>query len=235
MNPDVVVAPLPMLLERLIEDVREESARANARRGLFAMALTGGSVGVFGFPALATVPFDWNLTHLFWGDERAVPTTSDDSNFGLARKLWLTPAGVTAAAIHRMPADNPDLNAAAHHYRDEILRVLGASPRFDHVLLGVGPDGHVASLFPGHPALSEERELVLPIVDSPKPPPRRLTLTMPMLTGAERVVVMALGNMKAAAMKEALTRDDSSLPVALVLRRSRRPLVLLDRDASSHV
>ena len=235
MTPDVLVGPLKLLLDRLTSDVRDESARANTRRGLFAMALTGGSVGVLGVPALATVPFDWNVTHLFWGDERAVSPTSEDSNFALAQKLWLASAEASPSAIHRMPADNPDLNAAAHEYRDELRRVLGASPRLDYVLLGVGPDGHVASLFPGHPALSEERELVLPIVDSPKPPPRRLTLTLPMLTGADRVIVMALGKSKAAAMKEALTRNDSPLPVSLVLRGTQRAMVLLDHDAASHL
>ena len=235
MNLDVVVGPLTLLLDRLISDVREETARANNRRGLFAMALTGGSVGVLGFPALATVSFDWNLTHLFWGDERAVPPSSEDSNFGLAHKLWLAPAGASPSAIHRMPADNPDLNAAALDYLDELKRVLGASPQLDLVLLGVGPDGHVASLFPGHAALSEERALVLPIMDSPKPPPRRLTLTVPMLTTASHVIVMALGNAKAAVMKDALTRDDSPLPVSLVLQRARRALVLLDEDAASQL
>jgi 6-phosphogluconolactonase len=120
-------------------------------------------------------------------------------------------------------------------YSAELTRVLGPAPRLDLVLLGVGPDGHVASLFPGHAALSEERKLVLPIVDAPKPPPRRLTLTLPMLTSAERVVVMALGESKSAVMREALTRGDSSLPVSLVIQRSARALVLLDQEAGAQL
>jgi 6-phosphogluconolactonase len=199
------------------------------------MALPGGSVGVHGFPVLATVLFDWDITHIFWADERAVPASSPDSNFGLADSLWLRKSGATPSSIHPMNADSPYLSVAAAAYGDELVRVLGKTPRLDLVLLGVGPDGHVASLFPGHAALSEEHQLAMPIVDAPKPPPRRLTLTLPMLTSAERVVVMALGESKAAVMQEALERKDSSLPVSLVLRRASRPLVLLDEEAGARV
>jgi 6-phosphogluconolactonase len=232
---EVVVGSLRSLLDRLTADVGDLAADAKARRGLFAMALPGGSLGVQGFPALAQVAFDWSVTHLFWADERAVPPSSPDSNFGLAHSLWLGNSGARPSNIHRMPADDPDLGAAANAYSAELTRVLGPAPRLDVVLLGVGPDGHVASLFPGHAALSEESALALPIDDAPKPPPKRLTLTLPVLVNAERVVVMALGDSKAAVMHEALTRDDSSLPVSLVLQRARRALILLDQEAGAHL
>lgn len=235
MRPDVVVAPVKQLLDRLAADVSVEAAHARSRRGLFAMALPGGSVGVHGFPVLATVLFDWEVTHIFWTDERAVPASSPESNFGLADSLWLRKSGASLSSIHPMYAGSPNLNAAAHAYGDELVRVLGKAPRLDLVLLGVGADGHVASLFPGHPALSEEHQHALPILDAPKPPPRRLTLTLPMLTGAERVIVMALGESKAAVMQEALERTDSPLPVSLVLRRASRALVLLDEEAGARV
>ena len=235
MRPEVLVGALTSLLDRLISDIREEAARAQARRGLFALALSGGSVGTHGFPALATVPFDWSVTHVFWVDERAVPPSSPDSNFGLADSLWLASSGARPSNIHRMPADDTDLSAAADAYSDEIMRVLGPQPRLDLALLGVGPDGHVASLFPGHAALSDDRNLVVPIVDAPKPPPRRLTLTLPILASAERVIVMALGESKAAVMTEALTSEDSSLPVSLVLQHSARALVLLDEPAGARL
>jgi 6-phosphogluconolactonase len=134
-----------------------------------------------------------------------------------------------------MNADSPDLNGAATAYGDELVRILGKTPRLDLVLLGVGPDGHVASLFPGHRALSEENQFALPIVDAPKPPPRRLTLTLPILANAERVIVMALGSSKAAVMREALEQENSQLPVSLVLRRASRPVVLLDEEAGTRV
>lgn len=235
MRPDVQVAPIKQLLDRLAADVSVEAAHAKARRGLFAMALPGGSVAVQGFPVLATVLFDWDVTHLFWADERAVPTSSPDSNFGLADSLWLGKSGANSSSIHPMLVASVDLNAAAAAYSDELARVLGKTPRLDVVLLGVGADGHVASLFPGHAALSEEHRLTLPIVDSPKPPPRRLTLSLPLLVSAERVIVMALGNSKAAVMQEALEQEDSPLPVSLVLRRASRALVLLDDAAGSQL
>ena len=231
MRAEVHVAALGELIERLRSDVTSEADRAYAGHREFSIAIPGGSV----VPALEAVPLDWERSHVFWVDERAVPPGSRDSNFGLAWKLWLEPAKPNPAAVHRMPADEPDLQAAATAYGDEIVRVLGPAPQLDVVLLGVGPDGHVASLFPGHPALSETRELVLPIVDSPRPPPHRLTLTLPMLTGARRLIVMALGESKAAVMQEAIERTDSSLPVSLVLGRSQRALVLLDEDAGARL
>jgi 6-phosphogluconolactonase len=235
MRPEVLVAPVRQLLDRLAADVSVEAAHARSRRGLFAMALPGGSVGIHSFPVLATVLLDWDVTHIFWADERAVPASSPDSNFGLADSLWLRKSGASRSSIHPMPADQADLKAAAAAYGEELVRVLGKTPRLDLLLLGVGPDGHVASLFPGHSALSEEHRLALPIVDAPKPPPRRLTLTLPILTSAERVIVMALGESKAAIMREALRQKDAQLPVSLVLRRAHRPLVLLDEEAGARV
>jgi len=235
MRPEVLVAPVRQLLDRLAADVSVEAAHARSRRGLFAMALPGGSVGVHSFPVLASVLLDWDVTHIFWADERAVPASSPDSNFGLADSLWLRKSGASLSSIHPMQADHADLKAAAVAYGEELVRVLGKTPRLDLLLLGVGPDGHVASLFPGHSALSEEHRLALPIVDAPKPPPRRLTLTLPMLTSAERVIVMALGESKAAVMREALRQKDAQLPVSLVLRRAQRPLVLLDEAAGARV
>ncbi|HZM95957.1 MAG TPA: 6-phosphogluconolactonase [Vicinamibacterales bacterium] len=234
-DSETLVGPLALLLDRLTTDAREEAARATVRQGRFALVLPGGSVGLHGFPALATVPFDWSATHVFWVDERSVPPSSPDSNFSLAHSLWLAASGARPSNIHRMPADDPDLDVAANAYSDEITRVLGAQPRLDLVLLGVGPDGHVASLFPGHAALSEDRKLVLPIVDAPKPPPKRMTMTLPVLTSAERVIVMALGESKAAVMHEALTQDHSRLPVSLVLQRAARSLVLLDDEAGARL
>lgn len=233
MRPEVLVGSLTSLLDRLATEVSSEATRATAARGLYAFAVPGGSVAVHSFPALARVPLDWKTTHVFWGDERAVPPSSPDSNFGLARSLWLDSSAASPSSIHRMPADHPNLDEAAASYAFELRRVLGEGLYLDLVLLGVGPDGHVASLFPGHPALSEEDQLVVPIVDSPKPPPRRLTMTLPLLTGAQRLIVMALGKSKAAVMHEALTREDSMLPVSLVLRRAQRSLVLLDEDAAT--
>lgn len=232
MRPEIYVAEVDSLIERLARELSAEYARASAGRGFCAVAIPGGSVAVQGFAILAALPLDWRRTHFFWADERAVPPSDAESNYEVAKTLWLDPAGVPGESIHRMPADSPDLTVAADAYGAELTRVLGTPPRLDLVLLGVGPDGHVASLFPGHAALSEERALVLPITDAPKPPRRRLTLTLPVLTGAERVVVMAFGDSKAGAIREAIEDEESALPVALALRRAKRSLMLVDTGAA---
>jgi 6-phosphogluconolactonase len=232
MTCEVYAAESNDLLQRLGREFSAEAGRATAGRGFFAIALSGGSVAVTCFPYLATLPLNWLQTHFFWVDERAVPTSDPESNYALARDLWLEPAGVPEASVHRMPADRPDLHAAAAAYSEELTSVLGSPARMDFVLLGVGPDGHVASLFPRHQALTEERACVTAVLDSPKPPPRRLTLTLPALAEAERVVVVAFGDSKAEALREAVERDDSPLPLARLLRRTRRPLVLADRAAA---
>jgi 6-phosphogluconolactonase len=135
--------------------------------------------------------------------------------------------------VHPMPADAPDLERAAAAYADEMVRILRSPPRLDLVLLGAGPDGHVCSLFPGHPLLREEGRFVAALEDAPKPPPRRLTLTLPALAAAELVVVAAFGEAKARALREAAGDPESSLPLALVLRRTRRALILADPAAAA--
>lgn len=225
-------AGVPALVALFVADFTREYMTAVARHGYCAVALTGGSAAVHALPALAALPIDWTLTHLFWSDERAVPASDAESNFQLARSRLLSHVAIPAASIHRMPGDAPDLDAAAHAYAGEMARVLG-SPfgPFDYALLGVGADGHVASLFPGHAALHERARAVVAVVDSPKPPPRRLTMTMPVLVGARRVTVLAIGAEKKSMMLEALYHPETAaLPVAQVLHGTPRPLVLIDNS-----
>jgi len=233
MRPEIHVDQAAGLAGRLTTLFESEAERAQARRGLCAIALPGGSIAPIFFPELARAQCDWSRTAFFWGDERAVPPEHPESNYGAARRLWLDPAGVPPRNVHRMPADAADLPQAARAYEDELTRALGPSPRLDLALLGVGPDGHVCSLFPGHALLGELQCLVAPIEDAPKPPPRRLTLTLPVLWAAELVVVAALGEAKAAVLREALRDPASELPVALALRGARRAVVLLDPPAAS--
>lgn len=217
----------------LVREVSEEARRAFAQRGRFSVALPGGSVATSCFPALAAAPVDWRRTDFFWGDERAVPPDHPDSNYGLAWRLWLEPAGVPAERIHRMPADAADLPGAARAYEAELTRAAGAPPRLDVALLGVGPDGHVCSLFEGHRLLAERTALVAAIEDSPKPPPRRLTLTLPALAAARLVVVVATGSGKAPVVRAAVTDPSSGLPLALALRSASQAVLLVDAAAGA--
>jgi 6-phosphogluconolactonase len=225
------IADQSELTRILADEVQKCAAEAIAERGLFSIALPGGSVATTCFPALAVLPIDWGKTHFWWADERAVPPTDPESNFGLAERLWLIPAAVPESSIHRMPADAVDLAAAADAYAEELSGALGRVPVIDLVLLGMGPDGHVASLFPGHRLLDEHERLVAAIGDAPKPPPRRLTLTLPLLQRARSVVVAAFGASKAKALGQALGDPTSALPVAQVLRGGVRAIVLADDPA----
>jgi 6-phosphogluconolactonase len=237
---DRLIGDAATLGEALASDLKDEGTRALEARGRFTIAIPGGSVAAAFFPHLARLSFDWSRTEFFWTDERAVAPDDPESNYALARTLWLQPARVPDANIHRMPADRANLDAVARTYGDELKRITGDPPRLDFVLLGVGVDGHVASLFPGHPALSKEHEVAVAVADAPKPPPRRMTLTLPVLVSARRSVVAALGKSKARVIYDALghaalERDESALPVALVLRQSERVLLLLDPEAAANV
>jgi 6-phosphogluconolactonase len=130
-----------------------------------------------------------------------------------------------------MRADSPDRAGAAREYALELGLVAGEPPRLDYVLLGVGPDGHVGSLFPGHPALHDHRT-VLAIKAAPKPPTHRITLSMPVLLNAARVAIVAYGEEKAAVIHAALHDPDSDLPVARVAQRSQRCVFVLDHAAA---
>ena len=232
MRPEVHVGEVGEVLDLLAADFRAEATRTILDRGCFSVALPGGSVAVQCFPALARLPLEWRRLQFFWVDERAVPPTDSESNYAAAQALWFGPANVPIESIHRMPADDPDLSGAATAYSEQLTRALGSPPRFDFVLLGVGPDGHVASLFPDRPAVALERQWVAAVMDAPKLPQARLTLTLPVLAGAERLVVVAFGESKAEALAMAVEHPSSSLPLSVALRRSRRPLVLADCAAA---
>jgi 6-phosphogluconolactonase len=219
-----------MFAERLVG----AASRAQADRRALSLVLPGGSVARAFLPALADARIDWSLVDLFWGDERAVAPDHPESNFRVADELLLRRASIDAARVHRMPADVVPLEAGAHAYDAELVHVLGEPPTFDVVLLGVGPDGHVCSLFPGHAALREASRRVVAIADSPKPPRERLTLTLPALGGAD-IYIAAFGASKADVMLEALANPASRLPVALAARAGKSALFMLDAEAAGRV
>jgi 6-phosphogluconolactonase len=129
-------------------------------------------------------------------------------------------------------AEGGDLEAAARAYERELLRVLGDPPHIDLVVLGVGPEGHVCSLFPGHALLRERVRRVAPITDSPKPPPQRVTFTMLPLELARTICVAGFGDSKAQAIRAAVEDTDSEIPVALAVRAARVALILVDPAAA---
>jgi 6-phosphogluconolactonase len=230
MTPELHVDPVAALVHRLARDFQADVSATLQVREYCSVALPGGSVALQCFPALAALTVDWRRLQFFFVDERAVPPRDRDSNFALARRLWFAPAGVPDTSVFRMPAEQPDLSAAAVQYAEQLRGLLGDRPVLDYVLLGVGPEGHVASLFPGHRALADPRSVVA-VTDAPKPPPRRLTMTLPVLCRARRIAIAAFGEEKADALHEALEGRRAFTPVAEVLRRASRSLVLADPDA----
>jgi 6-phosphogluconolactonase len=212
--------------------VVDAAADASARGRALSIVLPGGSVAETFLPVLADAALDWPAIDVFWGDERAVPPEHPDANYRLADELLLAHVSIPPGRVHRMRGEAVPLDAAALAYEAELERVLGTPPRFDIVLLGMGPDGHVCSLFPGHRSLEERSRRVIAVLDSPKPPPSRLTLTLPALDDAA-IFVAAFGASKADVLRQALNEPDCALPVAQAARRGRSATFLLDPAAAS--
>jgi 6-phosphogluconolactonase len=225
MRPEVVTGGPAEIERALVGDFQNAAAQAIAARGSFRLVLAGGSITPLFFPTLARLPLDWNQVEFFWADERAVPPDDPESNFSAANRLWLQPAGVPEARIHRIHGEDPDLRRASMEYAAELGRVAGRPPVLDFALLGVGPDGHVASLFPGHHALQAENELAMSVEDAPKPPPRRITLTLPALAAAAAIVIA--GSDEKAKVVERALEAGSPLPVGMLMSRARNVTVLL--------
>jgi 6-phosphogluconolactonase len=234
MNRKLEVDTIPALARIFAERTEAAARRAVTERGRFGIAIPGGSVAHAFLPGLVTAAIEWERVDLFWVDERCVPSEHPDSNYRVAKELLLDRIREPGPRVHRMGADAADVAGAAAAYEGLLATRLGDPPRFDLVLLGVGPDGHVASLFPGHRALSERVRRVLPVDDAPKPPPRRMTLALPALEETRLICIAAFGAEKAAAIRDAFEAGNASpLPVARAARLGERTLFLLDSEAAS--
>jgi 6-phosphogluconolactonase len=180
---------------------------------------------------------DWTRVSFFWGDERFVAPDSDDRNAKQAREAFLDAIGVDPARVHEIPstASADSVDAAATAYADTV-RAAG-SGNFDVLMLGVGPDGHVASLFPGFPQLRVDDVLAVGVTGSPKPPPERVTLTFPALNRADEVWFVVSGTDKAEAVGRALAATPPGVHEipATGVRGRLQTIWFLDRDAASQV
>ena len=196
-------------------------------RASCALALSGGSTPRPVYERLAAPPLaariPWESVEIFFGDERAVPPADPGSNYGMARAALLDRVGVPAAQVHRMEADRSDREAAARDYARRLPK------RLDLLLLGMGADGHTASLYPRSPRL-DERRLVVPAT-GPTPPRERLTITPPVIAAARQVAVLVAGPDKAATLAQVLRGPfrPRDLPVQLALGG----VWFVDKDAAS--
>ena len=212
-------------------------ARLSTERTRVDVCLTGGSVGIGILAAMADHPevgsMDVQRLHWWWGDDRFVPSDSDDRNEKQAREALLGVIGVPEANINQLAASDEDLTleqaavAAAHE--------LEAATPFALTFLGIGPDSHVASLFPGHPGAAVDEVGAIAVRDSPKPPSERVSLTFATLNASERVWLAAAGADKAEAIRAALTADDRTAVPASGVRGTEETLLFADEEAASLV
>jgi 6-phosphogluconolactonase len=217
---------------------------ALAARGIFHVALAGGSTPRDVYKAVvaqADLDFAWHRTHVYWSDERAVPPTDEQSNYAMAEESLLCAVPMPPEQVHRMPGDAEDLDAAARAYAATLARELApaehAPPTLDLIWLGLGQDGHTASLFPRSRTLKVRDRWVAAVTDAAKPPPRRLTLTYPVLDAARRVAFVVTGRGKADIVREVLEgpHEPDRLPAQGVRPAPGRLLWLLDEAAASRL
>ncbi len=195
------------------------------------IVLTGGTIAVKAYERVQAGEVDWTAVDVYWGDERFVPAGHADRNDQQARDAFLTRLGVPSERLHPMPASDegfPSIGAAA----DAHASVLPDEP-FDLVLHGVGPDGHIASLFPGFAQLHETERRVVAVENSPKPPPERLSLTLPTLNHADSVWLLVSGDGKAEAVARALGDGTLEDTPASAARGTTETVWLLDEAAAS--
>ncbi len=222
------------------------AAKAVAERGNFFCSLSGGATPLSSYRILAapliSSKVNWGKTHVFWGDERCVPEGSGDRNDEAAMDALLRKVPIPSKNIHRVRATEPD---AAERYESDLLGAFSSHlpleepslppsdvhvPRFDLIMLGMGSDGHTASLFPGHPAVEEKTRLVVRVDGAPKPPPSRITFTLPLINAARHVVFLVTGKDKNVALRRVLN-GDPALPASRVALRDGTLALLADAAA----
>ncbi len=228
------------LARHAAQHIAEAAVAAVADRGAFTIALSGGDTpgrtyALLGSDLAESMP--WEAVHVFWGDERCIPLDRPDNHFTLATELMLSRVPIPAGNVHRARGEASDPAAAAVEYEDALRTFFapppGELPRFDLVLLGMGEDGHVASLFPGSVGWRErERWVVDHYVIKRGERVRRLTLTMPVLTAAREVMVLVSGDLKAD-MLAAVLRGEADVPARELDAHAPAVRWMVDREAAS--
>jgi 6-phosphogluconolactonase len=224
----------------LLQRWSEMSTESVRRKGYFAVALSGGKTPVPFYRNMSETRTDvpWEKTHLFFADERFLPLDHPDSNYRLLKQTLLNNRQIPYENVHPVPADTAGLQNSAERYERDLLRFFKVSPGqfpcFDFILLGIGEDGHTASLFPGSPALAEENHLAFPVVlDQTRH--HRVTLTLPVINHAENVLFLVTGENKATVARKVVCQEDLSLPASRVRPGSGNLDFVLDQEAGSQL
>lgn len=235
-----ICADFKQLARAAAEHFVVRSIEAVAQRGSFTVALSGGSTPKILFELLADPkkPFrdqiPWSRIHFFWSDERHVPPDHPESNYRMANEALLSRVPITQSNVHRVPSDNPDAADAAAEYERTVVETTGQSlPQLDLILLGLGSDGHTASIFPGSDVLHEtERLVAAPWVE--KLQTYRITMTLPLLNNGASVVFLVSGSEKAKIVKE-IFEGPETFPAQAVKPAYGQLLWLLDNNAASGI
>jgi 6-phosphogluconolactonase len=240
--PEVQIFPNPAEVARAAARLFVDNAwQCIAKYGQFMVALSGGNTPRLMFEILASEEFrgqvDWAKVHVFWGDERAVPPTNPESNYGMARRELLIRVPIPEGNVHRMEAEKASIGRAAHEYEEVLRKYLDLDdrgfPQFHLIFLGMGNDGHTASLFPGGRVTRQtSRWVSTPTVS--KLNMRRMTLTLPVLDASMRVVFLVVGSEKAQMLWAVLEeKHDPPYPAQLVQPRQRGSKIFLVDEAAA--
>ena len=222
---DVVVAENEEAAAQSVAELLADAAGNGAE-----IALTGGSTPVRAYERAAGLEPDWSRAGVWWGDERCVPPDDERSNFGLTKRALFDKLERQPGRVHRIRGEDEPQSAAASY--EQALR----ETKLDLVLLGLGPDGHVASLFPHSPGLAEPERLVIAADSKLDPYVERVTMTPPALRAADRIVFLVTGEAKAEAVAAALAGPpDPAVPGSLVRAESGQTLAIVDRKAASRL
>jgi 6-phosphogluconolactonase len=231
------------LFQAAAEEVISVATAEVKQRGRFTIALSGGSTPKNLYTLIAanaSTSLPWEHTFFFWGDERHVPPTDSESNYRMAQETLLSKVPVPPANVFRIPTENSDASAVAEAYEQTLRKFFvpaaGEFPHFDLILLGMGPDGHTASLFPETAALQEKSRLVV-ANRVEKLSTSRITLTLPVLNAARRVAFLVSGADKAAALREVLegSGPGEKYPSKLVQPSEGKLIWFVDRAAASEL
>ncbi|MGA8762804.1 MAG: 6-phosphogluconolactonase [Candidatus Sulfotelmatobacter sp.] len=231
------------LFQAAAEEIVRTANAAVAERGRFTIALSGGSTPRNLYTLLATnarTTLPWEQTFFFWSDERHVPPDNSESNYHMAEEAMLAKIPVLPGNVFRVPAENPDAAAAAEAYEQTLRKFFAPKasevPRFDLILLGMGPDGHTASLFPETVALQEESHLVVANWVE-KLNTNRITFTLPLINAARSVAFLVSGADKAPVLREVLegNADGKKYPSKLVRPSEGKVIWFVDRAAASEL
>lgn len=212
-------------------DIAEKTVN---EKGFFSVALSGGKTPLVFFQKLAKEKkLPWSKTHVFMVDERFVPYHDENNNYRIINETLLRHVDIPAKNIHPILTTIETSQASALKYEKELNSFFRSRPGFDLVLLGIGNDGHTASIFPGMPSLKEKKHLAIAVPPSGPIESERITLTFPIINEAENILFMATGDDKAPVIREVIEKEKSRLPAAMVKPGKYSPVFLLDESAAS--